>query len=465
MTLAAVYALGFAICLQSLAPAERRAFLLAAGGRIIEANEKLTLIWVHDSRSNDGAIWDVEANKALPMSLPAGAEVWLKGERGFRYEAAQHRLIAFDPRTGREVASTVAHLGSEGPRTHIKTHPDGEMLFNDARGGIVFWNLETGSRVVRFPEDVYDDYSVSNSGRYLHLSSAKQLAVTVKSAAAEAGILTEDELPGFVHRVGDASTGMLVGEFPQGMSNAPLRFSPDDRLIAGSSPKKKGEREAADGAIEVRSLPDFKPVARLEGSHCGGFDREGRLIVVAAGERQTWRLGETGPVLVETRRPIERPAATWTANPTFQLLKLREDGSPWLSCTAADAVDSIPIPDWAPWVRAAARRAIPGELFLGKLQRFDADGRVDSELSFFGRSDPEFHRPVSVAWFAADGSRTALVPATGEPIRVFDLPFRRRWLAIATWPFAGVATALAARWLMRATWRFVRRGTSREAAA
>jgi hypothetical protein len=189
------------------------------------------------------------------------------------------------------------------------------------------------------------------------------------------------------------------------------------------------------------------------------------LIVVAAGERQTWRLGETAPVLVETRPPVERRAMQWTANPTYQLPKYREDGSLWLLCTAADAASSIPIPDWAPWLREAARRAIPSDFFLGKLQRYDADGRVDSELSFFGRSDPEFHRPVSVAWFAADGSRTALAPATGEPIRVFDLPFRRRWLAIATWPFAGVAAALAARWLMRATWRFVRRGTSREAAA
>ncbi|MBZ5656949.1 MAG: TIR domain-containing protein [Acidobacteriia bacterium] len=145
--------------------------------------------------------------------------------------------------------------------------PDGALLATSGHDGTVrLWNLQTGDETLRLAHNGYaQDVYFSPDGRYLVSDSEKELVVWSLPSGNRVTALQKESDP-FLSLLG---------------------LSPDGHFVLLSSQEEK--------AVEVRTMPDLKPVARLLHEHTvfsARFNRGGTRLLTAS-QDTTARLWDT----------------------------------------------------------------------------------------------------------------------------------------------------------------------------
>jgi hypothetical protein len=397
----------------------------------------------------------------------------------FRYDPERWRLVQFEPRTGREIASVASARPMPESAPWIGPHPAGGVIFCEATGGVSHWVPETGAKTVRQGERKFERGETSPGGRYLALIAEvggrrtprtrpglvrpRTSLLDDRVLAGAPGEVSPDDAPAAIASVVDLSTWRLLGDVKLANLTEGVRFARDDSRLAVSAPLPTGVSRPEIGQIEVRELPDLSLIRTFDGRSIGGFEPDGRLLFHGRTGKQVWRLDAEGPDELDRHPPIYDEYRRLYLQGRRFVTNFKPDGSPRAIMATGGWIEERNLPSRWQWVEDLLRKTPLQRLETGTLYCYGEGWRVDSEFEFQRLLPPGEKEGGFKPRFASEGSRIAL--EDGAQLVVIDLPPRRRWLAIALYPLLGVAAAIAAWRILRVGWNRVRRGWSKEASA
>jgi WD40 repeat protein len=359
-------------------------------------------------------LWSVEMQKAEPLTLPVGEQVWEaqwspSGDRIFSASGWEgHSLRLWDARSGAALGPPVQ---LESVAWFGKWAPDGSRIATAAQTGAVIWDAQTG-RPLCAPLR-------HRSSRLLHCAFSPSGEVLATAA--------EDRTV----RLWNGHTGEAIGE-PLIHSDFPLKitFRSDGRRLASAS---------MDGTIRIWSVPEGKlvlgPLRHSGICWVAAFSPDNRWLLSASSDStaQLWDAATGKPALPPFRH--EGPVLWASFSP---------DGKAIATSTIATGTESGTARVWDAATGQLLSEAMrhPGCIWFVKwspdgrfLATTCADGAARVWDAFTGHlvAEPFVHNAENRrAEFSPDGRRLLTASFDGT-VKVWDLVFLRPPLPVPDW--------------------------------